>query len=181
MAGQVPQSGTRYRYRRNQDLGATAPRPSKEETPVDGQLSLSGAIYGYLAELSDNEKTVKEHRHALNEFEAWTVANYDDEITCAQLCSSGRITMRLLHHGTVCRRTTRSAPALTAFADILARIPYEGVPYTPPKLSGCQKAKGHRTQAEAPGDSAALVKQEETKRRRRHGRPREEIIPTVLR
>ncbi len=33
---------------------------------------------------------------------------------------------------------------LNCIADILARIPYEEVPYTPPKLPGRQKAKGYQ-------------------------------------
>jgi hypothetical protein len=33
---------------------------------------------------------------------------------------------------------------LNCIADILARIPYEKVPYTPPKLPGRQKAKGYQ-------------------------------------
>lgn len=33
---------------------------------------------------------------------------------------------------------------LNCIADILARIPYEEVPYTPPKLPGRQKAKGYK-------------------------------------
>jgi integrase len=61
------------------------PERVKEETPVNGRLSLSAAIYSYLDEMSNNTKTVKEHRHSLSEFEAWTSANYVDEITRAQL------------------------------------------------------------------------------------------------
>jgi integrase len=61
------------------------PERVKEETPADGRLSLSAAIYGYLDEMSNNAKTVKEHRHALSEFATWTAANYVDEITRAQL------------------------------------------------------------------------------------------------
>ena len=33
---------------------------------------------------------------------------------------------------------------LNCIADILSRIPYEEVPYTPPKLPGRQKAKGYQ-------------------------------------
>src|SRR5271157_1472638 len=51
------------------------PERVKEETPVNGRLSLSAAIYSYLDEMSNNTKTVKEHRHSLSEFEAWTPAN----------------------------------------------------------------------------------------------------------
>lgn len=61
------------------------PERVKEEAPVNGRLSLSAAIYGYLEEMSNSTKTIKEHRHSLREFEAWTSAKYVDEITRGQL------------------------------------------------------------------------------------------------
>jgi integrase len=61
------------------------PERVKVEVPVHGRLSLSAGIYSHLDDMSNNAKTVKEHRHALREFEGWTPANYVDEITRAQL------------------------------------------------------------------------------------------------
>ena len=47
---------------------------------------------------------------------------------------------------------------LNCIADLLSRIPYEEIPYTPPKLPARQKAQGlSGTQAAAPVGCAALV------------------------
>lgn len=61
------------------------PERVKEEVPDDERLTISGGVYRYLEQMAGNNLTVKEHRHALEEFQRWSTTTFVEQISRAEL------------------------------------------------------------------------------------------------
>ncbi len=57
----------------------------KEEVPDDERLTIAGGVYRYLEQMAGSNLTIKEHRHALEEFQRWTSSTFVEQITRAEL------------------------------------------------------------------------------------------------
>lgn len=64
------------------------PERVKEEAPEGSRPTIDAGVYRYLQQLAGHNLTVKEHRHALEEFQSWFGGRkYVDQITRADLLS----------------------------------------------------------------------------------------------
>ena len=61
------------------------PERVKEEVPDDERLTIAGGVYRYLEQMAGSNLTIKEHRHALEEFHRWTSGTFVEQITRAEL------------------------------------------------------------------------------------------------
>jgi hypothetical protein len=61
------------------------PERVKEEVPDDERLTIAGGVYRYLEQMAGSNLTIKEHRHALEEFQRWTSSIFVEQITRADL------------------------------------------------------------------------------------------------
>lgn len=61
------------------------PERVKEEIPDDDRVTVAGGIDRYLAQMIGSPLTIKEHRHALEEFQSWSSTTYVHQITRAEL------------------------------------------------------------------------------------------------
>jgi integrase len=61
------------------------PERVKEEVPDDERLTIAGGVYRYLEQMAGSNLTIKEHRHALEEFQRWTSSTFVEQITRADL------------------------------------------------------------------------------------------------
>ena len=62
------------------------PERVKEDIPDDERLTLAGGVYRYLEQMAGNNNlTVKEHRHALEEFQKWSTSTFVEQVTRAEL------------------------------------------------------------------------------------------------
>jgi integrase len=61
------------------------PERVKEEVPDDERLTIAGGVYRYLEQIAGSNLTIKEHRHALEEFQHWTGSAFVEQITRAEL------------------------------------------------------------------------------------------------
>lgn len=61
------------------------PERVKDEIPDDERLTIAGGVYRYLEQMAGSNFTIKEHRHALEEFQRWTSTTFVENITRAEL------------------------------------------------------------------------------------------------
>jgi hypothetical protein len=68
------------------------PERVKEEIPDDERLTIAGGVYRYLEQMAGNNLTVKEHRHALEEFQKWNISTFVEQVSYLhqRRCAGGK-------------------------------------------------------------------------------------------
>jgi integrase len=85
VAGGLPYFSRALAFKEAKEWELQHPERVKELETSSSRLSIEAAVLGYLAQLAISKSSLKEHRHALDEFMGYTNCQYVDQMNKAEL------------------------------------------------------------------------------------------------